>query len=68
MQKMYPFFCTLIVLNHIINEKTQFFTCTMVLVTAPTWANPTQSDNDLHPSTIVHVVNFWLKEDISEKE
>jgi hypothetical protein len=40
----------------------------MVLVTAPTWANTVQSDEAIESSTIVHVVNFWLKKDLSEKE
>jgi len=40
----------------------------MVLVTAPTWANTVQSDEHIESSTIVHVVNFWLKKDLSEKE
>ncbi|NPE48719.1 Dabb family protein [Sphingobacterium sp. arapr2] len=40
----------------------------MVLITAPTWANPAQSADDLHSNTIVHIVNFWLKKDISEQD
>jgi len=40
----------------------------MVLITAPTWANTVQSDEEIQPSTIVHVVNFWLKKDLSEKD
>ncbi|MFU1858010.1 Dabb family protein [Sphingobacterium sp. NGMCC 1.201703] len=49
-------------------KRRNFLLAPMVLVTAPAWANPEQSDNDLHPNTIIHVVNFWLKEDISEKD
>ncbi|MDF2517203.1 MAG: stress protein [Sphingobacterium sp.] len=49
-------------------KRRNFLLAPMVLVTAPAWANQTQSDHDLHPNTIIHVVNFWLKEDISEKD
>lgn len=49
-------------------KRRNFLLAPMVLVTAPAWANPEQLDNDLHPNTIIHVVNFWLKEDISEKD
>jgi len=65
---MYPFFCILIALNHFIMKRRNFLLAPMVLVTAPAWASPAQSGSDLHPNTIVHVVNFWLKEDISEKD
>ncbi|MDM1296764.1 Dabb family protein [Sphingobacterium sp. N143] len=42
----------------------------MVLMTVPTLAqaNETQSDQKIPSNTIVHVVNFWLKKDISEKD
>ncbi|MCS4224754.1 Dabb family protein [Sphingobacterium sp. BIGb0165] len=49
-------------------KRRNFLLAPMVLVTAPSWASPAQSGNDLHPNTIVHVVNFWLKKDISEKD
>lgn len=49
-------------------KRRNFLLAPMVLVTTPAWASPTQSGNDLHPNTIVHVVNFWLKKDISEKD
>jgi len=49
-------------------KRRNFLLAPMVLVTAPTWANPTLSDDDLQSNTIVHVVNFWLKKDISEKD
>jgi len=49
-------------------KRRNFLLAPMVLVTAPAWANPAQSGNDLHPNTIIHVVNFWLKKDISEKD
>ncbi|KKO91828.1 MULTISPECIES: Dabb family protein [Sphingobacterium] len=49
-------------------KRRNFLLAPMVLVTAPTWANNVQSDEDIQPTTIVHVVNFWLKEDLSEKE
>ncbi|WP_312747687.1 Dabb family protein [Sphingobacterium multivorum] len=49
-------------------KRRNFLLAPMVLVTAPTWANNVQSDEDLQPATIVHVVNFWLKKELSEKE
>ncbi|MGE8291322.1 MAG: Dabb family protein [Sphingobacterium sp.] len=49
-------------------KRRNFLLAPMVLVTAPAWASPAQSGNDLYPNTIVHVVNFWLKKDISEKD
>jgi hypothetical protein len=49
-------------------KRRNFLLAPMVLVTAPTWANTVQSDEAIESSTIVHVVNFWLKKDLSEKE
>ncbi|WP_286767455.1 MULTISPECIES: Dabb family protein [Sphingobacterium] len=49
-------------------KRRNFLLAPMVLVTAPTWANNVQSDEDIQPTTIVHVVNFWLKKELSEKE
>ena len=49
-------------------KRRNFLLAPMVLVTAPTWANTVQSDENIESSTIVHVVNFWLKKDLSEKE
>lgn len=49
-------------------KRRNFLLAPMVLVTAPTWANTVQSDEHIESSTIVHVVNFWLKKDLSEKE
>lgn len=49
-------------------KRRNFLLAPMVLASAPAWANSAQSDNDLYPNTIIHVVNFWLKEDISEKD
>jgi len=49
-------------------KRRNFLLAPMVLVTAPTWANNVQSDEDIQPTTIVHVVNFWLKKELREKE
>lgn len=49
-------------------KRRNFLLAPMVLITAPTWANTVQSDEEIQPSTIVHVVNFWLKKDLSEKD
>ena len=49
-------------------KRRNFLLAPMVLVTAPTWANTVQSDEHIESSTIVHVVNFWLKKDLSEEE
>ncbi|MEI2270592.1 Dabb family protein [Sphingobacterium sp. ML3W] len=49
-------------------KRRNFLLAPMVLAATPTWANPAQLGNDLHPNTIVHVVNFWLKDDVSEKD
>ncbi|MDR2271269.1 MAG: Dabb family protein [Sphingobacterium sp.] len=49
-------------------KRRNFLLAPMVLITAPTWANSIQSDEDLHTDTIVHIVNFWLKEDVNEKD
>ncbi|WP_286769240.1 Dabb family protein [Sphingobacterium sp. 40-24] len=49
-------------------KRRNFLLAPMVFVTAPTWANNVQSDEDIQPTTIVHVVNFWLKKELSEKE
>lgn len=49
-------------------KRRNFLLAPMVLITAPTWANNVQSDEDIQPTTIVHVVNFWLKKELSEKE
>lgn len=51
-----------------IMKRRNFLLAPMVLITTPTWANPAQSEDDLHSNTIVHVVNFWLKKDISEQD
>lgn len=49
-------------------KRRNFLLAPMVLITAPTWANTVQSDEEIQPSTIVHVVNFWLKKDLNEKD
>ncbi|WP_286592578.1 Dabb family protein [Sphingobacterium sp. N143] len=51
-------------------KRRNFLLAPMVLMTVPTLAqaNETQSDQKIPSNTIVHVVNFWLKKDISEKD
>ncbi len=62
------FFCILMVLNCSIMKRRNFLLAPMVLITAPAWANATATDQDLQSNTIVHVVNFWLKENISAQD
>jgi len=49
-------------------KRRNFLMAPMVLMTAPTWAHPVHPSQDIQTNTIVHVVNFWLKKDISEKD
>ena len=51
-------------------KRRNFLLAPMVLMTVPALAqgNETQSDQKIPSNTIVHVVNFWLKKDISEKD
>lgn len=49
-------------------KRRNFLFAPMVLVTAPTLAHSAPLNSDIHPNTIIHIVNFWLKKDIPEKD
>ncbi|WP_433863399.1 Dabb family protein [Sphingobacterium thalpophilum] len=49
-------------------KRRHFLLAPMGLVTVPALAHSTSPATELSSGTIIHVVNFWLKKDLTEKE